>query len=426
MTGSGALRKFLIAAMGSFLALIAVSLGWPATVSVAPDYVVTIGGKHVFPIGFITGPPAGSKTPSGRDAYEELKSNGTVFLWAGVFHSQKWDAESEAKLDRMLALCAKHGLLAAISIFPLEAIGPNDQQHADELRRVVKKYKQNPALGFWKAKDEPAWGKTPADDVIRYSDIVRQLDPNHPIWLIHAPRNTVSTLQAYNSAADIIDTDIYPISYPPGTHSLGDNKDISMVGDYAKKLQQISEGKKPFFMTLQICWSGVTKPGKTLRFPTFPQERYMAYQAIIDGARGLVFFGGDIEKCMNTRDKELGWNWTFYNRVLKPILIEMNPDGPLYPALVAPDSGLHVKLQGASDVEYLVRETGGYLYILAAKRQGATAQVRFSDLPAGIESGKVLYEEPRTVDVSNGQFSDWFAPHDVHVYRFKLPSSESK
>ena len=71
---------------------------------------------------------------------------------------------------------------------------------------------------------------------------------------------------------------------------------------------------------MQIAWSGVTKPGKTLRFPTFPEERYMAYQAIVRGARGLVFFGGDIAAAMNDRDKALGWNWTFYRKVLQPVL----------------------------------------------------------------------------------------------------------
>lgn len=416
-----ALQKICACLAGSLLALTMGPKAGAVKVTIGPHNIIRAGGKPVFPIGFITGPPAGSKTPSGQDAYAELKSNGTVFLWAGVFQKTKWDPESEADLDRMMALCAKHGLLTAISISPLEAIGPQDRQKADELRRVVKKYSQYPALGFWKAKDEPAWSKTPAADVKRYSDIVRKYDPHHPIWLIYAPRGTAHELRAYNPADDIADTDIYPIGYPPGNDSLGANKDISMVGDYAKRLQRITEGKKPFFMTLQICWSGVAKPGKTLRMPTFPQERYMAYEAIVNGARGLDFYGGMVKGCQNSRDRQLGWNWNFYFRVLKPVLSELNPGAPLYPALVAPDSQLHVKLTGADDVEYLVRKADGYLYILATKRQGATVKVTFRDLPAGIRTGKVLYEPPRRVSVENGKFSDWFAPHDVHVYRFKLP-----
>ncbi len=195
---------------------------------------------------------------------------------------------------------------------------------------------------------------------------------------------------------------------------------------YGKELEQITEGKKPFWMVLQVCWSGVAKPGKTLRFPTFPQERYMAFQSIIDGARGLVFFDGTVKACLNARDSELGWNWTFYQNVLKLVLNQLNPSGPVFPALVAPDSKLDVKLSGASDIEYRAREADGYLYILAAKRQGATVHVRFSGLPSDVGSGDVLFEEPRKVTVSDGEFTDWFAPHDVHIYRFKEAGRSSE
>jgi hypothetical protein len=72
--------------------------------------------------------------------------------------------------------------------------------------------------------------------------------------------------------------------------------------------------------TLQVAWSGVAKPGKTLRMPAFPQERYMTYQAIINGARSLGFYGGNIPDCWSTADAALGWNWTYWNKVLKPVV----------------------------------------------------------------------------------------------------------
>jgi len=392
-----------------------------ARVTVGPHQIVKVNGKPVFPIGFIKGPPAGSRTPTGGDAYREIKSNGTVFLQVGPKPRAPWDAEAQASLARTMELAGKAGLLAAISIPALQKVGPADRTKTAELRRLVRQYQHSPALAFWKVQDEPAWSKVSATAVERYSSIVRGIDPHHPIWLIFAPRGTVPALRAYNAAYDIGALDIYPISYPPGKHSLKANKDISMVGDYALELQRITEGRKPFFMVLQICWSGVSKPGKTLRFPTFPQERYMAYQSIIDGARGLVFFGGNYVRGLDARDLKLGWNWRFYNRILKPLLNELNPNAPVYPALIAPDSKLPITLAGSHTVEYLAREAGGYLYILAAKRQGATTKVEFKGLPSGITTGKVLYEPPRTVTVANGTFTDWFAPHDVHVYRFKMP-----
>jgi len=243
----------------------------------------------------------------------------------------------------------------------------------------------------------------------------------HPVWITQAPRfrgGTIESLRQYDPTYDIGAFDIYPVSYPPGIHGNLPNKNISVVGDYANLMREVTGGAKPFWMVLQICWSGVSMPGKTLRFPTFPEERYMTYQSVINGARGLVYFGGNIEACLNDRDKELGWNWTFYYKVLKPVLDELNPEGPLYPALIAPNSQSPITVQGADDIEFTVREADGQIFILAAKREGATVQVKFNGLPLDDATGVVLFEEPRKVTVSGGSFTDWFGPNEVHVYRF--------
>ena len=60
------------------------------------------------------------------------------------------------------------------------------------------------------------------------------------------------------------------------------------------------------------------------------------------------------------------------------------------------------------------------IFLLACCREPQkTAQVQFTGLPADVAEGDVLFESPRTITAKNGTFSDWFAPFDVHVYRFK-------
>ncbi len=406
----------------SALILLAIALSFAAKAAVVqsgPGGILFVDGKPVFPIGFTQGPPPGAKTPEGSDAYAELATNGTVFHRTGpVPHN--WGPEAEAALDRILERSAETRFYSAITMPDLQA--PRDSAEETELRRVVNKYKSHPGLFFWKAEDEPEWGNVPVERVQRFYDIVHALDPNHAVWLTQAPRGTIESLKRYVSAYDVGALDIYPVSYPPGTHAHLPNKELSVVGDYTRWMRQVDKPDQPLIMALQICWSGVTKPGKTLRMPTFPQERYMSYQAIIDGARGLIFFGGDLAPCQSEHDQSLGWNWTFYRRVLKPVLDELNPGGPLYPALIAPDSRLPVRLEGASDLEFRVRETPDYLYLLAAKREGATVEGKFSALPKGIAAGEVLFEEPRKVTVTDGVFTDWFGPNEVHIYRFKKSS----
>ena len=196
-----------------------------------------------------------------------------------------------------------------------------------------------------------------------------------------------------------------------------------MVGDFAQRIGQTVEGKKPFWMTLQIAFSGTVKPGKTLRFPTYHEQRFMTYQAIINGARGIVYFGGQLPQTLNARDAALGWNWTYWDHVLRRMVEEIGDRSPLKPALVAPTSEKNsaVKVQDPSaGIECLLRETPEHWFLLACKRGGATVEVEFTGLPPELSNteGEVLFEEPRKVQATAGRLKDWFAPYEVHVYRF--------
>jgi hypothetical protein len=266
---------------------------------------------------------------------------------------------------------------------------------------------------------------------------LKSLDPDHPVVIIQAPRSPVEQLIPYRPAFDITGVDIYPVSYPPGIHSDIPNRDINVVGDLARKTRQAA-GTKPFWMTLQIAWSGVTptttNPDTVPRFPNLTQERFMAYQAIVNGARGLIFFGGHITSVMRPEDAASGWNWAFWRRVLRPVVSELaSPD--LQPALAAPDGGAPITPSPANpDIELVARRTSTHLYVIAVRIGGSVSRIRFAGLPAGVSQGDVLFEyvqdplppptdgnqAPRSVAVTDGSFSDWFAPHDAHVYRFAV------
>lgn len=390
----------------------------PSVVSIGSDLVFRVNGDPVFPIGFTLAPPPEARSPSGEDAYSALAENGAVFHRCSVGSGQ-WGPAGEAELDRLLDRSLEAGIFCAIWIADLSAFAPGNSAKESELRRIVTKYRDHGGLGYWKGADEPDWGRVPVENAQRFADIVRELDPNHPVWITQAPRGTINSLSRYDPTYDVVAIDIYPIGYPPGAHGHLPNRNISMVGDYASWLQTITAGRKPFWMILQIAWSGVVRPGETLRFPTFPEERYMTYQSIIKGARGLAYFGGNLDGGMTAADRALGWNWRFYDKVLRPVLEELRPSAPLFPALVAPSSALPVQLTGASDVELLVRETDQHIYVLAAKREGSTVRARFSGLPLPDGArGDVLYEDPRQVEIAVGAFSDWFGPNEVHVYKF--------
>jgi hypothetical protein len=349
------------------------------------------------------------------------------------------DAQIAAERARLDAAGA-HGLkcwvwLGTLTNLPAGAPSPQERM----LTRIVEALRGHPALGAWKGQDEPHNPFHPAQSVppanlARGHRALRALDPDHPLVVVQAPRGTVAALTPYRPAFDIGGVDIYPVGYPPGTHSDQKNNDISVVGDVTQWIRAAA-GTKPVWVTLQIAWSGVlpttAEPGRVPRFPSNAELRFMAYQAIANGARGLVFFGGHLTEVMSPADAAAGWNWTYWTQALQP-LVQQLASSSLAPALVAPAPSFAVT-SSSKDVELAVRQTDKFTYVIAVRRGGGTTRVRLSGLPAQLRGGQVLFEfvqDPppppvipanqkfRSVAVSDGSFTDWFAPHDAHVYRF--------
>ncbi len=404
---------------------------------------LVVNGQKIFPIGLSEAPPPDGQTPDGRNAWAEVADAGANFIRTGFreWNMQQVDAQIAAERARMDA-AASHAMFCWPRLGNAANL-PAAQGSVEEqlLVKIANGLKTHAALGAYKGADEPALGKIAAAGLVRARTKLRTVDSDHPVVIIQAPLGTVVSLTPYRPAFDITGADIYPVAYPPGRHSDLPNKDISVVGDVTKKMVRAA-GSKPIWMTLQIAWSGVTpsqqRPGLVPRFPALQEERFMAYQAIANGARGLIFFGGQLTQVMRPRDAQLGWNWTFWEQVLRPLVVELTSPSVL-PALTAPVAKVAVS-SSAADVELTARRSGNFLYVIAVRRGGTTSRVTFSGLPnkqggAALTAGQVMFEyvqdplpppiQPdkqqfRSVNVSNRSFRDWFGPHDVHVYRFNL------
>ena len=380
--------------------------------------VLSVDGKPRFVISVALPPPPDGTTPNGKNAYAELRDAGVNYM--RVPPPQAWDDAGIAFVETYLDAAAARDMLCWITLRELAQIRENEAAEKEPLlRRVVAQFKKHPANGGYKGSDEPAWARIPVEPCMRVYRIIKEIDPNHPVAVLHAPRFTPDVLAPYMPACDVTGEDIFPVAFPGGGHSdLPNRHNISVVGDETRKIIQAAQGK-PVWMTLQIAFSGTARPGKTLRFPTFEEQRFMTYHAIIHGARGVNYFGGGLPQTLSDEDKPFGWNWRYWDRVLGRVVREIGDTSPLYPALLAPESKLPVRVPMTDDVDLCVREVGNDIFIIAAKRERDTRQVTFSGLPLRSGSGEVLFESPRTVNVEAGGFTDWFAPNEVHVYRFK-------
>jgi hypothetical protein len=141
----------------------------------------------------------------------------------------------------------------------------------------------------------PERAKALADGLYAGCAAIRERDPAHPVWLNHAPRNTIPDLAYFNRAADIVGCDIYPVPYQTTGHSDLVNKRLSCVGDYTERMQDAAPGKAVWMVLQGFGWRDLReeKPEDKAegRRPRYDETRFMAFDAIVNGANGLLYWG---------------------------------------------------------------------------------------------------------------------------------------
>ncbi len=113
--------------------------------------------------------------------------------------------------------------------------GPLDpeakQQFEQDVSDWLEQFSDHPSLLAWFLADEPVWRELSFERILQSYQTHRKLDPERPIWINYAPRNTVEALSEWMQACDITGADIYPVP-EGGGHSEKDDKIASAVGKY--------------------------------------------------------------------------------------------------------------------------------------------------------------------------------------------------
>jgi hypothetical protein len=250
--------------------------------------MMVLDGKRTFVLGLY-------QLPAGAQSWRRAKAAGFQ-----VVHT-------EAKRE-VLDEAGANGLLCWVTTGSL-------RQRRDQVKisALVNRLRDHRALVWWETEDEPSftWNKPGVPRVspgaIRNTYmLLKKLDPGRLVYLNHSPTNLVSTLQQYNPGGDLIATDIYPV-IPHGIRTQyalwpdaqqGDLLDTSLnqVGRYVDKMRQVAGLSRGLFFVLQgFAWEMLRKEGdrdpKMVLYPTRGQLRFMAWQAIVHGVTGLLWWG---------------------------------------------------------------------------------------------------------------------------------------
>ncbi|MCA9217827.1 MAG: hypothetical protein KDB27_32380 [Planctomycetales bacterium] len=254
------------------------------------DGFIHRGGKKLFPIGFYEMPESDADLKRMADAGVNLVTTGT-----------------KQSLDRAHAFGMSGWM-------PL----PLQSGATDVLRKRVEEVGDHPALAVWEGPDEIIWTFTAysflkdragftRDDwnaqkpiAVEYSEkeaakimpamrnaiaMIRQIDQhNRPVWINEAVDSDARFARQYMPHIDITGADYYAVR--------SDGTDLASIGRATDRWNAIGQGN-PVWMVLQGFSWHAAKATRTKLYPTFAQSRFMAYDAIVHGARGVLYWGSN-------------------------------------------------------------------------------------------------------------------------------------
>ena len=214
-------------------------------------------------------------------------------------------ANNHTDLDRLHAF----GMKGWISLSVQEGL-------SDHLRNRASSVWNHPALAVWEGPDEIIWtftaysflkdraGFTREDwenqkpIATRYAETIgtellyrmrqsiewlKHNDPErHPFWMNEAADSDAFYARDYVDSIDIIGCDYYAVR-ATGT-------DMQSGGRLVGRWDAIGKGR-PVWLVLQgFSWHTI-RPDRDRLYPSFAQSRYLAYDAIVHGAKGILYWG---------------------------------------------------------------------------------------------------------------------------------------
>jgi hypothetical protein len=378
-----------------------------------------------------------------------LVKDGHAVFPIGIYEMPKTNAELEtmAKAGINLVECRNKEDLDRAKAAGMMGWVPLPLQSADEgkIRQMIEADKDDPALAVWEGPDEFVWNFTAASqlnregiykipgewwlqtpEAVKHSEeearklmpqliknirLVRSLDNGqHPVWMNEAARSDMKFIREYIDHVDMIGCDIYPIHagehpmYPP-----------SSIADFTNRYLSIGENR-PVWMVLQgFAWGDL--PGMTEKpaYPSFSETRLMAYAAIANDAKGVLYWG--------THYLPSNATGTEFRDSIYAMTSEL---AKLQPFLTAPEEkSVHVKLTeskgrakvGDRGVRWLARRAGSnWLIVLVNEDDHSHLGVEVEGLEAlnGRQLNLLYGNESATVRKS--EFITRMMPQEVKVF----------
>lgn len=371
---------------------------WTMTQCVGPARQVAESNAHKrvdFPIGLFG--------PGSVSQYQKLADLGFNTIVAGV-SAEVLDGAFKAGLS----VVGQAGTQAGVRFDPGKA------------GESIRLFDAHPALKTWYVVDEPAFNKIDPKYVSRAAEVYRGAGATKPLaitmWFAERSNH-------YIDAIDILMVDRYPVPWMP----------VSDLGHHVRLGKLAAGHNKPVWAIIQaFSWEvypGLMPQEINLRPPSYAELRSMVFDAVAQGAEGILFYGYQVSS----------WNLEDHPGVWASIQIVVDELRKFIPIVTgsriwrATDSQYKVYSQrfnarGFSAISLAFFEVslrmstsevppGVYLLAVNTTELDQEVSIRIRDLPVSAEPLTVpRLTDEKTMPIQDQWISERFDPLEVHIY----------
>ena len=323
------------------------------------DGFTVVNGKRFFPMGVYL-----------RDASDSSDED-LSRISDGRFNTILSYAYGTAKnSEAYLKQAQAHNLKVVYSIKDLY---PEQANHGEDAFNIATKYinslNDEPALLAWYASDE--MGARWLPQLQKMYDIANLLDPNHPTFQV---QNKVVDIEAAFNTTDILGADPYPI---------GRETDLTKTFNDTRSTVEAARGAKGVWIVPQMFNWAVYHKQYPDHPPTLDEMRSQAYQAIIGGAKGLIWYSyfdlpyKNYEEKYKIRKKDM----TYFDSRWKDITAVSKEINAIIP-MILENKEISLDLPQSANIKVGAWKEGNTLTLLMTNPYYKTNSITF-ELPEG-------------------------------------------
>ena len=352
--------------------------------------------------------------------------NGKPFFPIGIDHAAHWHYSLPEAGAQGFNMVTTHGLKEipesyrydideayANGMYSVALLTNSVWANMETVERIILACRDAPGLLAWGLEHEPnlLTGPRPSTPDIEppyrmppatfkpLYEMIRRLDPNHPIHVELAHGN-LNDHQRYTVVTDIHNDMVRPVPNHP----------LAFVARYSDNVVEGAGGKLSW-MELQMMALGG-------RNPTMAEVRCMTYMAIAHGIDGIIYKAFHYGQWWVTDSPGYWAQWadlTSELHLLTPYLVAPEiggiqtgiTEGSKEPGALG-YTALHVSLRKT--------EAGYFLIAVNGFNEPVTARFTVPVPESGLTTQAAVRLENRLIDVKSGVIEDAFEPYGVHLY----------